>query len=103
MPYVGYALGTAAAAAALFAGQTAINDIKSSTYNDTSAPGSPVGGSGGGTPNVGGGAVQVTSGFANRAPVTTGQPQDIRAYVVTGDVSNGLQAQAQLRTRRRFG
>ena len=103
VPYVGYALGTAAAAAALFAGQTAINDIKSSTYNDTSAPGSPVGGSGGGTPNVGGGAVQVTSGFANRAPVTTGQPQDIRAYVVTGDVSNGLQAQAQLRTRRRFG
>ena len=99
IPYVGPILAVAAAAAALAAGQKAINDIKSSTFSDTAAP-TASGASISAPTNINTGP----QGQGQFLPFTAPQQQPpIRAYVVTGDVTTGQVAEAQLQTRRRFG
>ena len=100
VPYVGPILAVAAAAAALAAGQKAINDIKSSTFSDQSAPGGVSGGAAtaGFTPQGLGGAQQT---LVTSIPQPEATP--IRAFVVTGDVTSGQEAEAQLQSRRTFG
>ena len=99
-PILGPILGAAQVAAIAIASNKAIQDIKSSTFNSSSAP------SGGGTPSV-----SVPTNI-NTGPQGMGQflpfsaPQQtppVRAYVVTGDVTDGQVAEQQLQTRRRFG
>lgn len=98
-PILGPILGAAQVAAIAVASNKAIGDIRSSTFNDTSAPA-------GGTPNV---SVPTNintgpQGMGQFLPFTAPQQQPpVRAYVVTGDVTNGQVAEAQLQTRRRFG
>lgn len=103
VPYVGQALGVAAAAAALAAGQKAINDIKSSSYEDQNAPNDPTSGVGGINIPEGagfGGAPNLGFGFGGR---NFGQGVPVEAYVVAGTVTNAQQANAQIRRRRRLG
>jgi len=102
VPYVGQFLAIAAAAAALASGQKAIQEIQSSTFQGGGSVSNPTAGS---SVGVGGGAVPGTSsqgGFLALAPPTT-SAAPIRAYVVTGDVTSGQEAEAQLQTRRQFG
>ena len=104
VPYVGPILGVAAAAAALAAGQKAINDIQSSTFDGGSGLSNPAAGAGGagslpifgqGTTTVGGVTATSTPAFGQTAP-------PVRAYVVTGDVTSGIEAESLLNTRRQF-
>ena len=101
VPFVGQFLAIAGAAAALAAGQKAIKGIQSSTFGGSGAPSNPSG-----SP-VNANFPAVNTGFQgggqflpNTAPQGT---PPIRAYVVTGDVTNGQVAEQQLQTRRRFG
>ena len=102
VPYVGQILAPAAAAAALLAGQNAINDIKSSKFQDSSAATNPIGGSGVAVPEGAGfgGAPNLGFGFGGR---NFGQGVPVEAYVVAGTVTNAQQADAQIRRRRRLG
>ena len=97
-PILGPILGAAQVAAIAIASNKAIGDIKSSTFNSTSAPG-------GGTPSVSVPNVNTgPQGMGQFLPFTAPQQTPpVRAYVVTGDVTNGQVAEAQLQTRRRFG
>ena len=65
-----------------------------------SAPTAKGGGSPG-VPALGGGITGLPAGAAPIGPAAGAQP--IRAYVVSNDVTNGVQAQGQLRRRRRLG
>jgi len=98
-PILGPILGAAQVAAIAVASNKAIGDIKSSTFQSSTAPSTS-------TPSV-----SVPTNF-NTGPQGMGQflpftaPQQtppVRAYVVTGDVTDGQVAEAQLQTRRRFG
>lgn len=101
-PILGPILGAAQVAAIAVTANRAIQDIRSSTFNDSS-----VGGGGGTqasaavagfTPGGLGGGQQT---LVTSIPPTETTP--IRAYVVTGDVTDGQAAEAQLQTRRTFG
>ena len=102
-PILGPILGIAQAAAIAVAANRAIGDIKSSTFDSGS-----VSGGGGGA-----GAVSAPAGFSpgglggsSQTLVTSIPPPEatpMRAYVVTGDVTNGIEAEAQLNSRRTFG
>lgn len=100
-PILGPILGAAQVAAIAVAANRAIGDIRSSTFDSGTISG---GGAGnvaapaGFTPGGLGGAQQtlVTS-------VAPPEPGPMRAYVVTGDVTNGIEAEAQLERRRTFG
>ena len=98
VPIVGQFLAVAAAAAALAAGQKAIREIQSSTFEGSSTPSNPV--SSAASPSIPGTSSQ--GGFLALAPPTT-SAAPVRAYVVTGDVTSGQEAEAQLQTRRQFG
>jgi hypothetical protein len=106
-PILGPILGLAQVAAIAIASNKAIADIKSSTF---SAPGSVS------TPSSGGssGAAALAVNPAFNAGGFLGQPQGtltpitspqspLRAYVVSADVTNGQQAQAQIQRRRVLG
>ena len=104
VPYVGQALAIAASAAALLAGQKAINDIKDSTFEDTNAPTNPVSttpvSQRGINPEfLGGGFLAPQS----TTPSIVAPEQPIQAYVLASDVTLGLQAYGQMNRRRRFG
>jgi len=106
VPFVGPALAVAAAAAAIAAGQKAINDIKSSTFEDSGAPSNPTSGASSGTniPNISGQFAQ--GGFlapGQSTPSIVAPEQPIQAYVLASDVTTGLQAYGQISRRRRFG
>ena len=101
VPFVGPILAVAAAAAALAAGQKAINDIKSSTFSDQSAPSGVSGGTASGA-----GFNPAGLGGAQQTLVTSIPPAErgpVRAYVVTGDVVDGIEAESQINSRRTFG
>lgn len=68
-------------------------------YNVSNAGG---GFSGGGAPMAGGGAMGSSSGGNMSAPNPQNNSLPIRAYVVSNDVSNGLDAQADIDSRRRM-
>lgn len=110
IPIVGPILAPVAAAAALLAGQNAINDVKASTFEQQGAPSNPV--SGTSSSRGGGGSARALSteymsgGFL--APPGGGTPvlapqEPLRAYVVSGDVASGLEAQTQIQRRRTLG
>ena len=106
VPYVGPILGIAAAGAALAAGQKAINDIQSSTFDGGGGLSNPAAGGGGGgagsLPIFGQGTTTVGGATATLNAPTVGSPPPVRAYVVTGDVTSGIEAESLLNTRRQF-
>ena len=104
VPFVGPILGVAAAAAALAAGQKAINDIQSSTFDGGGGLSNPAAGAGGtpssastGGASGGGGGVPQIPGFGTSG-VTT-----LNAVVLAGDVTSAQAQDAAIRNRRRFG
>jgi len=101
VPGLGTLLGVALVTAIGAASTKAIADINSATFQQSggsiSTPSSANINLGGAIP----GATQ-QGGFLALAPPTTSAPP-IRAYVVTGDVTDGIEAEQQLQTRRQFG
>jgi len=106
-PILGPILGLAQVAAIAIASNKAIADIKSSTFT---APGSVSTPSTGGSSGAAALAVNPafnTGGFLGQpqgtlTPITSPQTP-LRAYVVSADVTNGQQAQAQIQRRRVLG
>ena len=106
-PILGPILGIAQVAAIAVASNKAIADIKSSTFT---APGSVSTPSTGGSSGAAALAVNPafnTGGFLGQpqgtlTPITSPQTP-LRAYVVSADVTNGQQAQAQIQRRRVLG
>ena len=101
-PILGPILGAAQVAAIAVAGNRAIQDIRSSSFDSGNISG---GGGGGGAVNIPGG-VGAGLGGSSQTLVTSippPEPGPMRAYVVTGDVTNGIEAEAQLERRRTFG
>jgi len=101
-PILGPILGAAQVAAIAVASNKAIQDIKSSQFDG--GGGTPsLNVSGGGVPagftpqGLGGGSQTLIAGVPAVTPT-----QPVRAYVVTGDVTSGQEAEAQLQTRRQF-
>ena len=100
-PVLGPILGAAQVGIIAAASNKAIGDIRSSTFGGSSTPNlGSIGG--GGTP------VSAAGGMGgSRQTLVTGVPTPetgpMRAYVVTGDVTSGQEAEAQLNTRRTFG
>lgn len=100
-PILGPILGAAQVAAIAVSANRAIQDIRSSTFDSSSVSGG------------GGGGVSAPAGFTpqglggSQQTLVTNIPQAepglTRAYVVTGDVTNGIEAEAQLERRRTFG
>jgi hypothetical protein len=100
-PILGPILGAAQVAAIAVSANRAIQDIRSSTFDSSSV-------SGGGA-----GAVSAPAGFSpgglggSQQTLVTNVPppeaQPMRAYVLTGDVTSGIEAEAQLSSRRTFG
>ena len=100
VPGLGTAIGVASVAAIALASQKAIQDIQSAQFGGTNVPNVSVSSNvPTGQPSLG---TTSQGGFLALAPPTTSAPP-IRAYVVTGDVADGLSAEQQLQTRRRFG
>jgi hypothetical protein len=108
-PILGPILGLAQVAAIGIASNKAIQDIKKSTFQSpgSSKVSTPTGGSArasaaGGTPQVP--SSFLPGGFLSASPVgPAARPEPVRAYVVTGDVTNGQQAEEQLQRRRALG
>ncbi len=102
VPYVGNILGIAAAAAALAAGQKAIADIQASTYNDTSAPGSPFSGATASTSTAtfGAGTSTIGGAIGTVLPSTTTGGEPIRAYVVSSEIASAAEEESAIRKRR---
>ena len=101
-PILGPILGTAQVAAITVAANRAIQDIRSSTFDDSSIS---AGASGGvSTPAIGFGQTDLGAGSTafSSAPQGVGRTTPIRAYVVTGDVRDGIEAETLLQTRRQF-
>lgn len=100
VPIVGPVLAPIAAAAALAAGQKAINDIKASTFGDTSAPdfSAP-----GGTPSAPGGGSGTGGGIPAIPGFGTSGVTSLNAVVLSGDVTSAQAQDAAIRSRRRFG
>ena len=100
-PILGPILGAAQVGIIAAASNKAIGDIRSSTFGGSSTPNlGSIGGSG--TP------ISAAGGMGgSRQTLVTGVPTPesgpMRAYVVTGDVTSGQEAEAQLNTRRTFG
>jgi len=102
-PILGPILGAAQVAAIAIASNKAIQDIQNSSFE---APGSPSVSTGGGTPGVArAGVPALGGGFVTGAgvPQVNTPVEPLRAYVVTGDVANGLQASGQIQRRRTLG
>ena len=101
-PILGPIIGAAQVAAIAVAANRSIQDIRSSTFDGGGAvAGGDVGGvsaPAGFTPGGLGGGQQT---LVTSIPPTEATP--MRAYVVTGDVTSGIEAEAQLNSRRTFG
>jgi len=103
VPYVGQALGIAAAVAALAAGQKAISDIQSSTFDGEGGIPSPFSSGGGGaSATVFSAGTQTINGATGTVAPTLSQSEPIRAYVLSSDVATGLEADTLLQQRRQF-
>ncbi len=99
-PILGPILGTAQVAAITVAANRAIGDIKSSTFSGDVAGGagsvSNPAAIGFGSTDLGGGST------AFSAPPSGRTSAPVRAYVVSSEVRNGLEAESLLNTRRQF-
>jgi hypothetical protein len=103
VPGLGTIIGAALVASIIAASRQSIAQIKSSKFESSNAPSGPSGGVS--APISVGGLTQQNVGFGGITPTapTTGPAEPIRAYVVSNDVSNGLQANANINRRRRIG
>ena len=106
-PILGPILGAAQVAAIAIASNKAIQDIQSSTFQAPGTPSISTGGGGGGAAALAINPAFGAGGFLGQpqgtlTPVSTPAPP-LRAYVVTNDVTNGQQAQAQIQRRRVLG
>lgn len=108
VPGLGTIIGAALVAAIISSSKKAITDIQNSTFEGGGTSKSPIAGGGGGGSFAGAqgsfipigqqpAGTQLTPSFQPAAP------QPIPAYVLSGDVENGLEAEARLRNRRRLG
>ena len=102
-PILGPILGAAQVAAIAVASNKAIGDIRSSQFGGTSSPNLSSIGSGGAPAQAGFGAGMGGGSQTLVTNIPNPEPGITRAYVVTGDVTNGIEAQAQLERRRTFG
>ena len=118
VPIVGPVLAVAAAATALAAGQKAISDIKSSSFEGGGSPTNPssgaaasaatsgartavAGGLGAGAGIFGAPTLPIpTGGGAPAVPTTVDQTPAVRAYVLAGDVTDGISANRTIERRR---
>ncbi len=103
-PILGPILGAAQVAAIAIASNKAIQDIQNSSFESPGSTSVSVPSTGGGAPAaaaLGGGFQNIPSGPAPTGPAAGMEP--VRAYVVSSDVTNGVQAQGQIRRRRRLG
>lgn len=109
VPGLGTILGAALVAAIIASSRKAIIDIQNAQFEGGSQPSSPVsGGGGGGAATIGAQGSFIPIGQQPAGTQLTpsfgaGAVQPIPAYVIAGDVSNGLEADARLRNRRRLG
>jgi hypothetical protein len=106
-PILGPILGAAQVAAIAIASNKAIQDIQSSTFQAPGTPSISTGGGGGGAAALAINPAFGAGGFLGQpqgtiTPVSTPAPP-LRAYVVSADVTNGQQAQAQIQRRRVLG
>ena len=94
-----FAIAYQATQFALLAATTAasLRQINSAEPGDTTAPNLP---RGGGIPNTQFGTGQTVSTVGTLPTLSQSQP--VRAYVLAGDVSNGIEAETLLNTRRQF-
>lgn len=106
---IGAIIGAAQVATIAIASTKAIQNIKSSQFGGSggniSAPSTSAGGGGGAalptSPSFGAGGF-LGQPQGNITPVSTPAPA-LRAYVVTGDVVNGIEAEGQISRRRSLG
>ena len=101
-PILGPILGAAQVGAITVAANRAIQDIRSSTFEGDSITGGAPGGVS--SPSIGFGQTDLGGGSTafSSAPQGFGRTAPIRAYVVTGDVRDGIEAETLLQTRRQF-
>jgi hypothetical protein len=99
-PILGPILGAAQVAAIAIASNKAIQDIQNSSFSAPGAISTSVGA--GATPPLAG-ATSFGGGFVTGGPPVVTPTDPIRAYVVTGDVVNGIQASGQIQRRRTLG
>jgi len=105
VPGLGIVVGAALVAAIAASAKKAIANIQSSTFEGGGTPSSPVSG-GGGFSGAAGSFIPIGQQPEGTQLTPTFQapaPQPIPAYVIAGDVENGLEAEARLRNRRRLG
>jgi hypothetical protein len=107
VPGLGLIVGAALVAAIIASSRKAIIGIQNAKFDGGGSPSSPVsGGGGGGFSGAAGSFIpigQQPAGTQLTPSFTAPQPQPIPAYVLSGDVENGLEADARLRNRRRLG
>lgn len=107
VPGLGTAIGIALVASIIAASKQSIAQIKNSQFDSASTPSSPAGGGSVSIPTTSGGGLnqQNLGGFVGGPAGTPSiaPTEPIRAYVVSNDVENGLQANANIRRRRRLG
>jgi len=104
-PIAGPIVGAALAAGIAIKAATSIRDIQAATFESSSpkSGGSPISGG-----NGGGQAPPISTSFGQGGFLAPGgvvsqsgaQDRPVRAYVVTGDVTDGQQAEAQINRRR---
>ena len=103
-PVLGPILGAVQVAAIAVASKKAINDIQSSTFESSTTPTpSTGGGARANIPNPGMSPSYMQGGFLAAPNTSSIGPAPMRAYVVSGDVEDGLEADQQLQRRRRLG
>jgi len=105
IPVVGPGLGAIAAAAAVAAGLANVKKIKSQKFEGAAASGgsTPSGGGarGGATPQVGStGTISIPEGSIKTPQAPSNGGGAIKTYVLSGDVSNGLEADRRIEQRR---
>ena len=107
IPVVGPALGGVAAAAAVAAGLANVKKIKEQKFEGVGASGGSTpsaGGQGGGGPRLATGNItpigQLAQGSIMTPKFNQQQGGAVKAYVVTGDVADGMEAERKIEQRR---
>ena len=99
-PILGPIIGAAQVAAIGVAASRAISDIRTSQFDGGSSTPGDV--STAGTPTFGIGTSTIQGATGTVAPSTPSGDGAVRAYVLSSDVANGLEANSLLRQRRQF-
>ena len=110
-PILGPILGAAQVAAIAISSNKAIQDIQNSKFGSSDVPSTSTGGGGAAGLASGAGGAPISGAFlpggflspGATTPPSTTSAGPVRAYVVTGDVANGLEAENQINRRRALG